>query len=52
MRPLEQVRNGLGKDAEPVEIRIMVGVAVPRPITGVDGKLREIGEPLTDFFFG
>jgi hypothetical protein len=50
MRPFEQVRDGLGKDAEPVEIRIMVWVAVPCPITGVDGKLREIGEPLTDFF--
>jgi hypothetical protein len=46
-----QVRNRRLKDAKPIKIGIMVRVAVPSPPSGIDEKLRQVGEPFTDIFF-
>src|ERR1700730_18008988 len=49
MVPFEQGWNRLRKNKRRIKIRILVAAAIPRPPTGVDGKLREIGEPIIDF---
>ena len=43
-----QGRDGLLEDKVWIKIRVMPVVAVARPPTGVDGKLRQVGEPVPD----
>ena len=40
-----QSRDSLREDMVWIKIRVMAVVAVARPPAGVDGKLRQIGEP-------
>ena len=43
-----QGRDRLLKDKIWIKIRVMPVVAVARPPTGVDGKLRQVGESMSD----
>ena len=49
MLPDRQSRDRLWKLEVGIQIRVMGAAAVPRIPTGVEGKLREVGEPLIDF---
>src|SRR5436190_15273978 len=43
-----QSRYGLREDVVWIKIRIMAVVAITGPPAGVDGKLRQVGEPVSD----
>ncbi len=47
--PCGQARNRLGESECRIQIRIMIGVAVPRPIACIDCELHEVREPFFCF---
>src|SRR6267378_2362815 len=45
---LGQTRHRLREDMVWIKIRVMAVVAITSPPTGIDGKLRQVGEPMSD----